>query len=175
MKKRKKTEIDCGFRPTGPLPARRRRASPAILAQMRVLGIDFGSHRIGLALSDPGATIAYPLQVLQRQGKRKDLAALASLVDEHAVERIVVGLPIHMDGRRGPEAAAAEAFAAALGRATDLSVDLIDERWTTLEAERSLREAGLTGKRGRRRKEHVDAVAASILLRCYLERGIPAA
>ena len=142
---------------------------------MRVLGIDLGSHRIGLALSDPGATIAYPLQVLQRQGKRKDLAALASLVDEHAVERIVVGLPIHMDGRRGPEAAAAEAFAAALGRATDLSVDLIDERWTTLEAERSLREAGLTGKRGRRRKEYVDAVAASILLRCYLERGIPAA
>jgi len=141
---------------------------------MRILGIDLGTRRIGLALSDPDATIAYPLQILERQGRKKDLAALARLVDEHAVGRIVVGLPIHMDGRRGPEAEAAEAFAAALRSATDLSVDLIDERWTTLEAERSLREAGLTGKRGRRRKQHVDAVAASILLRCYLDRGTPA-
>ena len=146
----------------------------AILAPMRILGIDLGTRRIGLALSDPDATIAYPLQILERQGRKKDLAALARLVDEHAVGRIVVGLPIHMDGRRGPEAEAAEAFAAALRSATDLSVDLIDERWTTLEAERSLREAGLTGKRGRRRKQHVDAVAASILLRCYLDRGTPA-
>ena len=146
----------------------------AILAPMRILGIDLGTRRIGLALSDPDATIAYPLQILERQGRKKDLAALARLVDEHAVGRIVVGLPIHMDGRRGPAAEAAEAFAAALRSATDLSVDLIDERWTTLEAERSLREAGLTGKRGRRRKQHVDAVAASILLRCYLDRGTPA-
>jgi len=141
---------------------------------MRILGIDLGTRRIGLALSDPEATIAYPLQILERQGRKRDLAALARLVDEHAVERIVVGLPIHMDGRRGPEAEAAESFAAALQRATNLSVDLIDERWTTLEAERSLREAGLSGKRGRKRKQHVDAVAASILLRCYLDRGIPA-
>ena len=79
-----------------------------------------------------------------------------------------------MDGRRGPEAKAAEDFAAALHRTTGLPVDLIDERWTTLEAERSLREAGMTGKRGRKRKQHVDAVAASLLLRCYLDRGIPA-
>ena len=126
-------------------------------------------------MSDPGATIASPLDVLERKGKKKDIAALSQLVNEHGVERIVVGLPIHMDGRRGPEAEAAEAFAAALGRATDIRVDLIDERWTTLEAERSLREAGLTGKRGRRRKQHVDAVAASILLRCYIDRGIPEA
>jgi putative Holliday junction resolvase len=126
-------------------------------------------------MSDPEATIASPLDVLERKGKKKDIAALSQLVNEHGVERIVVGLPIHMDGRRGPEAEAAEAFAAALGRATDLRVDLIDERWTTLEAERSLREAGLTGKRGRRRKQHVDAVAASILLRCYIDRGIPEA
>ena len=126
-------------------------------------------------MSDPEATIASPLDVLERKGKKKDIAALSRLVNEQGVERIVVGLPIHMDGRRGPEAEAAEAFAAALGRATDLRVDLIDERWTTLEAERSLREAGLKGKRGRRRKQHVDAVAASILLRCYIDRGIPEA
>lgn len=141
---------------------------------MRILGIDLGTRRIGLALSDPDATIAYPLQILERQGRKKDVAALARLVDEHSVGRVVVGLPVHMDGRRGPEAKAAEDFAAALHRATGLSVDLIDERWTTLEAERSLREAGMTGKRGRKRKQHVDAVAASLLLRCYLDRGIPA-
>jgi putative Holliday junction resolvase len=140
---------------------------------MRVLGIDLGSRRIGLALSDPDATIAYPLEVLERQGAKRDVAALAALIREHAVERIVVGLPIHMDGRRGPEAEAAERFAASLGRATELEVDLIDERWTTVEAERALREMGMTGKRGRKRKQHVDAVAASILLRTYLARGVP--
>jgi putative Holliday junction resolvase len=137
---------------------------------MRVLGIDLGSRRIGLALSDPDATIASPFQVLERRGAKRDLAALAALVEEHAVERIVVGLPIHMDGRRGPEAEAAEKFAASLGQATKLRVDLIDERWTTVEAERALREMG---QRGRKRRQHVDAVAASILLRAYLDRGVP--
>ena len=142
---------------------------------MRVLGIDLGTRRIGLALSDPDATIAYPLDVLERRGARKDVAALAALVAEPGVERIVVGLPIHMDGRKGPEAEAAEKFASSLGQATSLDVDLMDERWTTLEAERSLREMGQTGKRGRKRRQHVDAVAASLLLRAYLDRGVPAA
>lgn len=145
----------------------------AILDRMRVLGIDLGSRRIGLALSDPDATIAYPLAALERRGTKRDLVALAALIREHAVERVVVGLPIHLNGRHGPEAEAAERFARALGRATELEVDLIDERWTTVEAERALREMGLTGKRGHKRKQHVDAVAASILLRTYLARGIP--
>jgi len=137
---------------------------------MRVLGIDLGSRRIGLALSDPDATISSPLDVLERRGAKRDLAALAALVTEHEVGRIVVGLPIHMNGRRGPEAEAAERFAATLHTATGLTVDLIDERWTTVEAERALREMGMTGKRGRKRKQHVDAVAASLLLRAYLDR-----
>lgn len=137
---------------------------------MRVLGIDLGSKRIGLALSDPDATIASPFDVLERKGARRDLAALAALVAEHGVERIVVGLPIHMNGRRGPEAEAAERFAAALRETTHLTVDLIDERWTTVEADRALREMGMTGKRGRKRRQHVDAVAASLLLRTYIDR-----
>jgi len=140
---------------------------------MRVLGIDLGSRRLGLALSDPEATIAYPLSVLERQGTKRDLVALAALIREHSVERVVVGLPIHLDGHSGPEAEAAKRFAEVLARATDLEVDLIDERWTTVEAERALREMGMSGKRGRQRKQHVDAVAASILLRTYLARGIP--
>jgi len=139
---------------------------------MRVLGIDLGSRRIGLALSDPDETIASPLEVLHRRSDKKDIAALAALVREHEVGRIVVGLPIHMSGRHGPEAEAAERFAQNLAKATSLTVDLIDERWTTIEAERSLREMGQTGKRGRKRKLHVDAVAASILLRTYLARGV---
>ena len=73
--------------------------------------------------------------------------------------------------RRGPEADAAERFADSLRKATALEVDLIDERWSTIEAERALREMGQTGKRGRKRKLHVDAVAASILLRSYLASG----
>jgi putative Holliday junction resolvase len=137
---------------------------------MRVLGIDLGAKRIGLALSDAGATIASPHGVLERHGGKRDLDAISALVIERGIERIVVGLPIHMDGRRGPEAIAAEKFAAKLSVATQLEVDMIDERWTTVEAERALREMGQHGKKGRKRKLHVDAVAASILLRTYLER-----
>jgi len=137
---------------------------------MRVLGIDLGTRRIGLALSDADGTIASPHDVLERRGGARDVAAIATLVRERGVERIVVGLPIHMSGRRGPEAEAAERFAAALAAATQLQVDLLDERWTTVEAERALREMGQVGKKGRKRRLHVDAVAASLLLRTYLER-----
>jgi putative Holliday junction resolvase len=83
------------------------------------------------------------------------------------VERIVVGLPIHMDGRVGPEADAARAFAHTLQEATQLPVDTLDERWTTVEAERALRE---TGHRGPRRRQLVDSVAATLLLQTYLAR-----
>lgn len=137
---------------------------------MRVLGIDLGTRRIGLALSDPDATFAQPHGVLERRGDARDLAAIGELVREHGVAHIVVGLPIHMTGRRGPEAKEAERFAAALASATALPVDLVDERWTTVEAERSLREMGQVGKKGRRRRQHVDAVAASLLLRTFLDR-----
>jgi putative Holliday junction resolvase len=78
----------------------------------------------------------------------------------------VVGLPIHMNGREGPEARAARAFAASLGRETGRSVDLLDERWTSREAERALREAGAP----RSEPGEVDAVAATLLLRTWLER-----
>jgi len=137
---------------------------------MRVLGIDLGSRRIGLALSDEGARIASPFRAMARRGDARDVANLCELIRERGVGRVVVGLPIHMSGRRGPEAEAAQAFARALEKGSGLRVDMIDERWTTMEAERSLREMGMTGKRGRRRRAHVDAVAASILLRTYLER-----
>ncbi len=134
---------------------------------MRVLGLDLGRRRIGLALSDPKGVIALPAGALRRRDLASDLESLRALAVEREVERIVVGLPIHMNGRLGAEAEAAQAFARALAEATGLPVDTLDERWTTLEAERALR---ATGRKARRRREVVDSVAAAILLRTYLAR-----
>ncbi len=136
----------------------------------RVLGVDYGTHRIGLALSDPDARIAFPAGVLERTSPRRDLEALCVLVREREVVRVVVGLPLHMDGRRGPEADAAAAFGRELEKASGVAVDLLDERWTTREAERALMEMGYTGRRGRRRRERVDTTAATLLLSAYLEQ-----
>jgi putative Holliday junction resolvase len=134
---------------------------------MRVLGLDLGSRRIGVALSDPDGAIASPLTTLERRGGARDLAAVEALVREHEVGEVVVGLPLHMDGRRGPEAEAAKRFAAELRATLGVPVGLLDERWTTVEAERALRESG---RKGKKRRAVVDAVAASILLRTWLER-----
>ena len=132
---------------------------------MRVLGLDLGSKRIGLALSDPDAGLAFPAGTLRSAGRKADIAALCELIRERGVGRVVVGHPRHMDGRRGPEAESAERFADALGRAAEIPVDLLDERWTSLEAERALREMGHSSRRTR---EHVDEVAAALILRTYL-------
>jgi putative Holliday junction resolvase len=136
-----------------------------------VLGLDLGSRRIGLAASDPEGGFAFPIGSLISRGTEKDLQALCALVEEREIVRIVVGLPLHMDGRAGPEAEAARAFARRLGEATGLPVEMLDERWTTVEAERHLQELRSgTRRRGSRRSQDVDSVAATILLRAYLER-----
>jgi putative Holliday junction resolvase len=132
-----------------------------------VLGLDYGSRRIGLAVSDAAGEFAFPAGWLERAGLERDLATLAALIAERGIMRIVVGLPLHLSGRSGPEAEAARAFANALAKATGLAVDLLDERWTSREAERALRDAPGRRKRGR---GSVDSVAATLLLRTYLER-----
>ena len=139
---------------------------------MRVLGIDYGERRIGLAVSDPGGTLALPVGTLERRGWKRDLAALVAVIEERQVERIVVGLPLHLDGREGDTAAAARRFAERLAEAASLPVETVDERWTTREAERALAEGG---RRGRKRRAVVDAVAATLLLRSFLERRAGAA
>jgi putative Holliday junction resolvase len=131
------------------------------------LGIDHGSKRIGLAISDPGGTIALPAGTLESRGLERDLAAIREVVEARQVERIVVGLPLHMDGRPGRQAEAAREFAERLAEEFGLPVDTIDERWTTREAERALR---ATGRRGREKRARIDSVAAALLLRTYLER-----
>jgi putative Holliday junction resolvase len=133
---------------------------------MRVLGLDLGKKRIGVAISDIEAEFAFPDGVVESSGRKKDLAAIEKIISEREIGRVVVGLPRHMDGRLGPEAKAAEAFARALHEKTGLPVDTLDERWTSVEAERSLRAQGHTAKKT---KLHVDSVAASIILRTYLE------
>ena len=136
-----------------------------------ILGVDLGEKRIGLAVSDPGASIAFPVGFIASRGRPKDLAALREVVEERGIVRIVVGLPIHLDGRASPASRAARRFADALAEVTGVPVDLLDERWTSQAAELALSES----KGGRkRRREAVDAVAAALLLRTYLERQFAA-
>jgi putative Holliday junction resolvase len=135
---------------------------------MRVLGLDLGARRIGLAISDADGSIAFPLDTLESRGIGRDIRALCQLIEEREVQRVVVGLPLHMNGRRGPEAQRAQDFAERLSEASGLPVDTIDERWTSVEANRALRDTGHSGKTS---KAVVDSVAASILLRTYLEMG----
>ena len=134
-----------------------------------VLGLDLGARRIGLAVSDEMAQIAFPAGHLERSGLEKDLETLSALASERAVTRIVVGLPKLLDGREGTGALAARRFARALSEKTALPVELQDERLTSVEAERALREA--PARRRRDRKKVVDAMAATLLLRTFLERA----
>lgn len=133
----------------------------------RVLAIDLGTKTLGLALSDEGRTIAQPLRTLRRVGPRKDVEAVISVVEEWEVDQIVLGDPRSMDGSPGQLTEAVESFASAL-RESGLSVDLWDERLTTVAAERALLEGNV--RRGRRRKV-IDQVAASLILQGWLDRS----
>jgi putative Holliday junction resolvase len=137
-----------------------------------VLALDYGTRRIGIAVSDEEAQFAFPAGYLECQGRERDLAALRRLIAERSIQRVVVGLPLHMDGRRGETAEAAQKFANMIAEMTGLPVEMLDERWTTREAERALRESPL-GRR--KRREAVDSAAATLLLRSYLERARNAA
>jgi putative pre-16S rRNA nuclease len=134
----------------------------------RVLGVDLGSRRIGLACSDATGTIATPLRVLERSGDRaRDHRAIVEVARDEEAERIVVGWPLSMSGDEGPAARAARAEADALQElAGDVAVVLHDERLTTVTAERSLLESGM--RRDARTKVR-DAVAAAVMLQSYLE------
>jgi putative Holliday junction resolvase len=135
----------------------------------RVLGLDLGARRIGLAVSDEAGQLAFPAGYLDRSGLERDLASLVAVIRERGVKQIVVGLPRLLDGREGTGAVEARRFAAALADRTALPVVLEDERLTTALAERALAEA--PPRRRRDRKELLDAMAATVLLRGYLARA----
>ena len=131
----------------------------------RVLALDFGTRRVGVAVSDPLGISAQPHSILDGTDAGL-MAAIASLAAESGAGRVVVGLPVSLDGSEGPAAAAARHFAADVAAATGLPVQLLDERFTTVTAERVLVEAGLSG---RRRRGVRDRVAAAVLLQSYLD------
>ena len=134
----------------------------------RVLGIDLGQRRIGLAISDPDRTVASPDRVVTRSGDlARDRRAIAEVAEEWEVGLIVVGLPLSLDGTDGPAATAARAEAAAIGEVTRLPVQTYDERFTTVTAQRSLAEQNV---RGKDRRKVIDMVAAAVLLQAWLDR-----
>ena len=139
-------------------------------ARTCLLGVDYGSVRIGLAVSDPDRKIAFPFTTYTRRNREQDARYFRELVQTEPIYQIVVGLPMHLDGREGLKAAEARAFGQWLGEVTGLPVVFWDERFTTVEAEEQLWSAGLTHKR---RKARRDRVAAQILLQSYLDAGCP--
>jgi putative Holliday junction resolvase len=131
-----------------------------------VLGLDLGDARIGVAISDEGRRLAVPVGTIHVGQPPGELIAIAALVGERGVTRIVIGLPLTLQGERGVRAGHAEAFTDALAGAVDVPIELQDERLSTVEAERAL---GAAGTRGRERRRVVDASAAAVILQAWLD------
>ena len=134
---------------------------------MRILAIDPGSKRVGVALSDPTATIAQALTTLPAEPAATLPSRIAKVARDSEAARIVVGLPKRLDGSRGPEAKAAQQLADAVRKESGLPVELVDERLTTVAAERSLIAGGV---RRDKRRLSVDRVAATFMLQAHLDR-----
>lgn len=133
----------------------------------RILAVDWGGRRIGLALSDPLGVLASPLPTLEIRGEAEAVARVADTIREVGADSVVVGLPLTLKGERGEAAEAAERFAARLREACQVEVSLYDERLTSALAQRRMRE---TGEKSRGRKGRVDAGAAVALLEGWLVR-----
>ncbi len=138
---------------------------------MRVMALDVGHKRIGVALSDPGQVLASSLQVIERKGRQRDLATVVQLVRQHEVGRIIVGYPRSLNGTVGQQARFVERYVAVLEKklgdsSLDVPVVLWDERFSTVVAERLMAEAG---RKGRERRKRIDAVAAAVILQDYLD------
>jgi putative Holliday junction resolvase len=137
---------------------------------MRILAIDYGSRRIGLALSDPTGTLARPLPFVPAKADAKLAREIAGLAKKEKVHLILLGLPRNMDGSLGEAAAKVQAFAAVLGPTTPIAIKLIDERLSTVQASRQLQEAG---KNARQQRGKIDSEAACVLLQGYLDSQTP--
>ncbi|MCD6129051.1 Holliday junction resolvase RuvX [Candidatus Bipolaricaulota bacterium] len=137
---------------------------------MRFLGLDVGDRRIGIALSDETGTVAQGRGVYTRQGEKEDLSYFVELCRRERVEKIVVGLPLNMDGSEGEQAAKVRAFAEALSERAGLPVEYLDERLTTVEADRVLSQAGFREKKKRKVR---DELAAVLILQAWLDSRRP--
>jgi putative Holliday junction resolvase len=133
---------------------------------MRILGLDVGDHRIGVAISDPEEILARPLTTIIRENEQNAMDAIIQLVDQHDVKRIVVGLPYSLDGSVGKQATKVMDFVNRLSKGTDAKIETWDERLSTVAAERLLREAD--NKKADTRAKR-DAAAAAFILQGYLD------
>ncbi len=133
---------------------------------MRILALDVGEKRIGVAISDLSQSLARSLKVVQRGSRQEDFAAVARLVEEYEVEKVVVGYPRSLNGMAGAQAERVERYAVGLTESLTVPVLLWDERFSTVSAERLMREAGV---RSKKKRERIDAVAAAVILQDYLD------
>lgn len=132
----------------------------------RIIGLDVGEKRIGVALSDELAIAAHPFTVIVRDGLEKDLRKIEEIFQEYSVAGIVVGLPLNMNGTIGESAKRVLSFTDSLKKKLPVSVETWDERLTTVSSEKVLLEADLSRQK---RKKVIDKVAATLLLQCYLD------
>jgi len=132
---------------------------------MRNLGLDIGDKRIGVARSDPQGILASPLTIINRRDDRADIEAIVNIVSQNQVGRIIVGLPLSMDGTIGVQAEKVKAFTQQLSNHTEVPVEFRDERLTTVSAKRLMRTVRKT------RKTRDDAVAAALILQGYLDES----
>lgn len=136
------------------------------MADRRVLGLDIGERRIGVALSDASGTLASPLTTISAKSRERAIAEIARLVRAHEAVELVAGLPLTLRGEIGPQAELIRAFAQELEAALDMPVALFDERLSTVAAEQMLRDLGVKPEK---RRQQIDQVAASIILQDYLD------
>ncbi len=134
----------------------------------RSLGLDVGDKRVGVALSDSGGILASPLTIISREDETADIEAIISIVNQHQVKQIVVGLPRSMDGSLGEQAEKVKAFTQKLCSYTEVPVEFRDERLTTVSAKRLMR--AVNTKKTKKKVRH-DAIAAAIILQGYLDEG----
>lgn len=162
---------------------------PGTAGAGRVLAIDYGRRRLGLALSDEGRLVARPIETVERVNRRADLARLRRIAREHGVAQLVVGLPLRLDGAAGEMATEAREFAARVAKALRLPVALVDERLTSWEASEGLAAASskhmfagsgrargdaayhAAASKAHRAPDGVDSLAAALILEAYLRRG----
>lgn len=136
---------------------------------MRVMGLDYGDKTVGVAISDELLITAQPIETVERERTnklRKTYQRIEALIAEYEVEKIVLGRPLNMNGTEGDRVELTEAFAEELSRRTGLEIIWVDERLTTVEANRILEETGVAHSA---RKEHIDKMAAAIILQTYLD------
>lgn len=138
---------------------------------MRVLGVDFGMKRIGLAVSDPTGTIATPLETVRRRaGKRPPFKQIEDSVEDYDIEHVVVGLPLALSGEENDWCAEVRDMGAKLATRLGVDASFVDERMTSVRAERAVRAIGLS-RTARRDKGRVDAGAAQLILQSWLDRS----